>query len=148
MFENEEIVGAVGSLVNPPDYVKPLISDPQTKGFESFRRTGLYPINHTVVIHLDTISQHPDLPKQLFEALSLSKKNYLENLDESPEASKEDKLTASLRNAINGDPFPYGVKKNRQALETLCRQARLQHITKEHFKIKDIIEPTTLLLDE
>ena len=148
MFENEEIVGAVGSLVNPPDYVKPLIANPEKMGFESFKKTGLYPINHIVVMHLDTISKYPELPRQLFQALSLSKKDYIENLGENIEASKEDKLTASLRDGINGDPFPYGVERNRQALETLCRQAQLQHITKKQFQIEDIIEPTTLTLNE
>ena len=147
MFENQEIVGAVGTVVNPPDYVKPLLPDPKNAGFTAFKKTGLYPINHSVVVHLDTLEKYPDLPEQLFAALAASKKEYLDTLDESPDASAEDKLTATLRDGVGGDPFPYGVEKNRQALETLCRQADMQHITKVRYSVEDLIAPSTLGLD-
>ncbi len=147
MFENREIVGAVGTVVNPPDYVKPLLPDPKNAGFRAYKTTGLYPINHSVVVHLDTLDKFPDLPEQLFAALTASKKEYLENLDESTDASNEDKLTATLRDAVGGDPFPYGVNKNRQALETLCRQADMQQITKRLYSIEDLMAESTLNLE-
>lgn len=147
MFENQEIVGAVGTLANAPDYVKPLIPDPKNAGFTAFRKTGLYPINHCVVMHTDTVEKYPDLPEQLFAAMTASKKEYLDNLDESPDASAEDKLTATLRDGVGGDPFPYGVEPNRQALQTLCRQADVQHITKRLYEVEELVAPSSIGLE-
>src|SRR5256885_197479 len=44
-----EIAAAIGVQIDSPD-VKPLIANAQEAGFEALRRTGHYPINHTVVV--------------------------------------------------------------------------------------------------
>lgn len=41
-----------------------------------FDRTGIYPLNHTVVIHQDILAAHPNCPKPMFDAYCSSKKQF------------------------------------------------------------------------
>ena len=63
MLVSGEMAAAIGVQVDSPD-VKPLIPDPQEAGLESLRRSGLYPINHTVVVKDELLAAHPDLARR------------------------------------------------------------------------------------
>jgi 4,5-dihydroxyphthalate decarboxylase len=42
------------------------------------------------------------------------------------------------------DPFPYGVKANRDMLQTIIDFSHEQGLTKEKLKIEDLFAPSTL----
>lgn len=77
-----------------------------------FRRTGIYPINHAIVIHQSCLAAHPEAPKALFDAYCASKKRFYAeggNLD-------------PWGDAMKGDPIPFGLTaKNREIVQTLLR---------------------------
>ena len=146
LFKAGDIVAAVGAIGGAPDSVKPLIPDAVEAGFASFRKTGIYPVNHTVVVRDELLERYPDLAADLFRALAASKQAYLSNLDRKGDLSAEDALTVQLETGIGGDPFPYGVASNRKGLEALCQMAYDQHITPNRFAVEELFPASTLAL--
>ena len=148
LFESGDIVAAIGAIPSPPPNVERLIPDAVEAGFASYRKTGLFPINHTVVVRDDLLETYPTLAADLFAALKASKDAYLSTLDrEAADLSAEDQLTVRLERGVDGDPFPYGVASNRKALEALTQTAFDQHITPKAFSIEELFAEGTLELE-
>ena len=53
-----------------------LFLDTEAEEKNYFDRTGIYPLNHTVVIHKDILAAHPNCPKPMFDAYCSSKKQF------------------------------------------------------------------------
>ncbi len=143
MFANKEIVGAVGTLPKPVDGVKPLIGNPKEAGFASYHNSGVYPVNHGIVVRDELLQEYPELAVDLFNALKSSKDQYLSSINKGGDLSAEDKLTVELENGVGGDPFPYGIEPNRLALEALTQTAYDQLITPRKFTIEELFAEGT-----
>jgi len=92
--------------------LRSLFPDTQAAERDYFRRTGIYPINHAVVIHQSCLAAHPEAPEILFDAYCASKKRfYAEGGNLDPWGDK-----------AAGDPIPFGLTaKNREIVQTLLR---------------------------
>lgn len=113
---------AAGSLaaaigVPPGPGLVPLIPDPVEAGLASLRRTGIYPINHLLVVRDPLLASDPGLAPALFEAFAEAKRRYV-----------PDDLDSRVASTIGGDPVPYGIEPNRHVLHALIRHAVSQHI--------------------
>jgi len=144
LFRSGEIVAAVGALDGNVPNVKPLIPNAVEAGFASYRKTGIYPVNHAVVVRDELLEQYPTLGVDLFAALKTSKDAYFDNLDRSGELSAEDALTLQLEEGLGGDPFPYGIAPNRKGLEALTESAFDQKITSRKFSVEELFAAGTL----
>ena len=144
LFEQNKIVAAVGTLPEPVPNVERLLPDAVDAGFNSFRNTGVYPVNHAVVVKDELLERYPTLANDLFKALVKSKRAYLDNLDKSGELSAEDALTVRLENGVGGDPFPYGVEPNRKGLEALTESAFDQLITSRKYSVEELFPESVL----
>jgi 4,5-dihydroxyphthalate decarboxylase len=69
MVVSGELTAAIGIEVDHPD-VKPLIPNAKDAGFEALRKSGHYPINHTVVVKDELLSAHPGLAADIFNAFA------------------------------------------------------------------------------
>lgn len=144
LFSSGEIVAAVGALGGDIPNVEPLIPDAAEAGFASYRKNGIYPVNHTVVVRDELLAAYPELAADLFRAHTVSKQEYLSGFDRSGELSAEDALTVRLETGIGGDPFPYGVEPNRKALEALTQAAADQHVTPKKYTVEELFAAGTL----
>jgi 4,5-dihydroxyphthalate decarboxylase len=144
LFAEGEIVAAVGTLPKPVPNVKQMIPNAEAAGFESYRKTGVYPGNHSIVVRDELLAEYPDLAVDLFKALKTSKDAYFANLDRSGDLSAEDALTVKLENGLDGDPFPYGLEPNRKGLEALIQSAFDQLITTRQFSVEELFPESTL----
>lgn len=144
LFKSGDIDAAVGAFGAAPPGVEPLIPNAVEAGFASYRKTGVYPVNHTIVVRDDLLEEYPGLAVDLFEALTESKEAYYGRLDRSGVLSDEDALTIQLEAGIAGDPFPYGVEPNRRALDALAQMAVDQHITPNRFEVEELFAEGTL----
>lgn len=92
--------------------LRPLLPDTETAERNYFARTGIYPLNHAVVIHQSCLAKYPAAPKALFEACSESKKQFCAdggNLN-------------PWGDPPGVDPMPFGLsEKNREVVGTLWR---------------------------
>ena len=143
LFGNREIVAAFGTLPEKVTGVEPLIGDPKAAGFASYHKTGVYPVNHGIVVRDELLEQYPDLAVDLFGALKSSKDAYLASINREGNLSKEDSLTVELENGVKGDPFPYGIEPNRLALEALTQTAFDQLITPRKFNVEELFAEGT-----
>lgn len=142
LFRTGEIVAAVGAVGDVPN-VKPLIPDAVEAGFASYRKTGVYPVNHAVVVRDVLLDQYPTLAADLFHALKISKQAYFAGLDRSGELTAEDALTVQLEQGLGGDPYPYGIEPNRKGLEALTETAFDQRITSRKYSLKELFATGT-----
>jgi len=146
LFASGEVVAAIGAIGADLPTIKPLIPDAVEAGFAYYRKTGIYPVNHTVVVRDELLQQYPELAADLFAALAASKANYLAQLERSGDLSTEDALTVRLEAGVGGDPFPYGVEANRKALEALVQMAVDQHVTPRKFGLDELFADGTMEL--
>ncbi|MGH6816589.1 MAG: ABC transporter substrate-binding protein, partial [Hyphomicrobiaceae bacterium] len=72
---------AVGDVRSDSPSIAPLIPDARETGFAYFRKTGIYPVNHTVVVRDDRLAAEPHIARQLFDAFSAAKAIYLSRPD-------------------------------------------------------------------
>jgi len=92
--------------------LRPLMPDTEAAERDYYARTGIYPLNHAVVIHETCLANHPAAPKTLFEAYCASKKQFYAdggNLNPWGDQGGEDFI-------------PFGLtEKNREIVGTLWR---------------------------
>jgi len=92
--------------------LRPLFPDTEAAERDYFARTGIYPLNHAVVIHRSCLDRFPGAPKSLFHAYCASKKRFY----------AEGGNTNPWGDAMDGDPIPFGLTdKNREIVQTLFR---------------------------
>ena len=144
LFAEGKIVAAVGTLPKPVPDVELLIPNADDAGFASYRKTGVYPGNHSIVVRDELLAKYPTLAVDLFNALKISKDAYFVSLDRSGDLSAEDALTVKLENGLDGDPFPYGLAPNRKGLEALTQTAFDQLITTRKYAVEELFPESTL----
>ena len=129
-------LGEVG--VDAPE-IKPLIPDAHNAAFDYFRNTGIYPINHGVVVKNALLKDMPWIAGELTRAFETAKAEYLKNL-KANEISAWDKA-ATVNAAVVGDPFPFGIEKNRKALEAITQFAFDQHMVPRKYSVEELFVP-------
>jgi 4,5-dihydroxyphthalate decarboxylase len=139
------VPAAVGDVrVNSPD-IQPLIPEARNAGYAYFRKTGVYPINHGMVIKDSTLKENPEIARELFHAFKAAKNVYLAHLAAGQNLSPADETAIALKQVV-GDPFPFGVAANRKALETIVQFAAEQQVIPKKFTMNELFAPNALEL--
>jgi 4,5-dihydroxyphthalate decarboxylase len=127
-----EIDAAIGAgRVDSPD-VKPLIPDAQNAAVSFYKKTSVYPINHTVVVKNEHLQSDPTLATRLFDAFKRAKE----------QAPADDGLERT-RGLLGTDPVPYSVEPNRATLETVIRFNVDQRIIPRPVSVEEIFAAGT-----
>ena len=115
-----------------------------------YRRTGLFPIMHLVVIRRDVHEANPTLAVGLFHAFAAAKARALARLRFTGTlATMVPWLIDDLESAeaLFGDRYwPYGVEANRGELETAIRYASEQGIARRELRVEELFAEETLAL--
>lgn len=131
--------------------VRRLWVDYETVERDYYRRTGIFPMMHVVAIRKDYLAEHPEAPEAIYEAF-LQAKNDKAAYYRS-QASKQhmavmtpwfSHLFAENLQTLGEDWWPYGVEKNRTAVDTFLRYAHEQGLAKEILTCEDIFVPSVL----
>jgi 4,5-dihydroxyphthalate decarboxylase len=107
-----------------------------------YRRTGIFPIMHTVVITKDVYRAHPFAAASLFRAFTAARNHALEPLYDT------DALIISLpflidhfehsQRVFGSDFWAYGLEPNRPALDALCRYTHEQGLAPRRIQPDDL----------
>jgi len=139
-----ELAAAIGvGKVDSPD-VKPLIPDAAAAEAAWYRKTGIYPINHTVVVKDTLLQSDPSLAPRLFTGFAAAKAQFLQQLCSGAELPAEAQVLAKRRSIVGDDPLPNGLAGNRKALEAIIRFAHDQKILPRTVKPEEIFAANTL----
>jgi 4,5-dihydroxyphthalate decarboxylase len=139
------VAAAVGDIRTDSADIQHLIPNFRKAGFTYFRKTGIYPINHTVVVKDSLLKDDPGFARNLFGCFQAAKKIYLGHLDGGKKLSPADKAAIAIKRVV-GDPFPFGVNSNRKALEAIIRFAVDQQIIPQRLSPEDLFAESTLSL--
>jgi 4,5-dihydroxyphthalate decarboxylase len=106
-----------------------------------FRRTGIFPMMHTIVLKREVYDQNPWIAQNLFDAFSAAKRRAMENIFElnalavaAPFIIHEIERTRAI---MGMDYWPFGIEPNRKAITTFVRHLKDQDIIK---RVPDVAE--------
>lgn len=127
--------------------VRRLFPDYREVEADYYRRTGIFPIMHVVVIRKDVYERHPWTAASLFKAFEEAKERAFQRMRITnapvymlPWLFAE---VESLRELFGPDWWPYGIEPNRGTLETLVRYLAEQGLIERTLKIEEIFAPST-----
>jgi 4,5-dihydroxyphthalate decarboxylase len=111
-----------------------------------YRRTGIFPIRHLVVLKDEVLHRNPDIASDLVQAFEDAKQQAYGYWSDHRRSSlawfgAEQEEERSL---LGPDPWPYSVDKNRIALETLLDYAFEQGLTERRLDIEEMFTPGTI----
>ena len=135
-----EIDAAIGEVAVDVPEIQPLIPDAQNAAFGYFRKTGIYPINHGVVVKNSVLNETPWIADELYRAFDTAKAEYLKDLGGTEATTSWDKA-AKVNAAVVGDPFPFGIEPNRKALEAITQFAVDQKMVPRKFSVEELFVP-------
>ena len=108
-----------------------------------YRRTGIFPIRHLVVVKDEVLHRNPDITSDLVQAFEDAKQQAYRYLSDHRRSSlawfgAEQEEERAL---LGPDPWPYSVEENRVALETLLDYSFEQGLTERRLDIEEIFTP-------
>jgi 4,5-dihydroxyphthalate decarboxylase len=131
-------------LWNHPD-IKPLFPDPLAEGIRFYRKTGLYPINHGMVMKRELAEKHPwaitNILKAFKQASEIADRERIAHAEYYFETGL---LPAEGRKAIQTPLITHGVKANRFVLETIAKYSLQQGLTPRLMTMEELFAPSML----
>jgi 4,5-dihydroxyphthalate decarboxylase len=136
------------SLFNPPPHVRRLFENSPKVEAEYFKKTGIFPIMHSVALRQDLWDEHPWIARNLFKAFQRAKEDaYARLKDPSPYKISLAWFRGPVEEQeqiFGDDPWPYGMEKNRYVVETLSTYLYEQGLAEKKLKMEELFAPNTL----
>jgi 4,5-dihydroxyphthalate decarboxylase len=127
--------------------VRRLFAKPREVEAEHFRRTGIFPIMHVVVIRESFYRRHPWVAQSLYKALLESKNACIDSI------YRNDAIHAALpwtgqhaeeiRELMGRDFWPYGIEPNRRTIDAFLRYAFEQSLTAKRLAVEELFTRET-----
>jgi 4,5-dihydroxyphthalate decarboxylase len=136
------------SLFNPPPHIRQLFEDSEKVEAAYFKKTGIFPIMHSVALRQDVWEKHPWIARSLFKAFQRAKEDaYLRLHDLSPYKISLAWFRGPVEEQeqiLGDDPWPYGLEKNRHVVETLMTYLHEQGLAQKKLTMEQLFAPNTL----
>ncbi len=113
-----------------------------------YRRTGIYPIMHVVVLRSEVLARHPWVATNLMKAFEEAKRRSYERLDQIalspvPLAWIYD-YVSQMKSIFGEDFFPYGVEKSRRTLDAFLQYGHEQGVFHRRLQPEDLFPKQVL----
>jgi len=135
---------STADLHNHPD-IRSLFPDPAAEGVRYFRKTGIYPINHGMVVRREIAQKHPwvilNLLKAFEQANELTNQQRLEHIDYHATTGL---IATDAANALRESVVRHGIKANRKVLETAAQFSFEQGLTPRLMRLDEVMASSTL----
>jgi 4,5-dihydroxyphthalate decarboxylase len=135
---------SLADLANHPD-VRPLFPDTIAEGVRYFRKTGLFPINHGMMIRRSIAERHPWIVLNLLSAFEAA--NRIADAQRSEHVAYHiaaGAISSEAGKALREPVLAHGVKANRAVLETAAAYSFEQGLTPRLMKMEDLFAESTL----
>jgi 4,5-dihydroxyphthalate decarboxylase len=125
--------------------IRPLFPDREAEGARFYKKTGLFPINHGVVVRRSILEENPWVAQSLFNAFNKAKNAAHDRLlSLTTVYSDLGFLPAEDAGNLKIDPYPYGIKANRVVLETVTRWSNEQGLTPRVMPLEEVFAPSIM----
>jgi len=122
--------------------VKRLFANPREVEADHFKRTGIFPIMHVMILRAEFYKRHPWVAQSLYKALVDAKAHCMDAV------FKNDAIHSALpwagphaeevRTLMGQDFWPYGVDANRKTLETFLRYSFEQGLIARKLDVEEL----------
>jgi 4,5-dihydroxyphthalate decarboxylase len=131
-------------LSTHPD-VRTLFPDPIAEGVRFYRKTGIYPINHAMVIRREIAEKHPwavlNLLKAFNQANEIANRQRVEHVQYHVWAGL---ISQEAGKALAEAVVHHGIKANRKTLETVALYSNQQGLTPRLVKIEELFAASVM----
>ena len=108
-----------------------LFDDPIEASLDYLKRTGVYPLLHTIVVRGDRMRERPALGAALYDLFTRAKDYAYAHPEKTEIESPIAGLTFEEVRERLGDPYPFGVRANAAAIDAFLGYAVEQGLTAE-----------------
>jgi 4,5-dihydroxyphthalate decarboxylase len=127
--------------------IRTLFPDPAAEGVRYYQKTGIFPINHGMVVKRSLLEEHPWVAINLYKAFSEARDRVAARTRELAGVYFDlGAFPPDQRQAMTADPYPYGIKANLKVLETIAQYSHEQGLTPRVVKLDEVFAPSTLEL--
>jgi 4,5-dihydroxyphthalate decarboxylase len=135
---------STADLWNHPD-VKPLFGDPVAEGIRYYRKTGIFPINHGMVIRKEIVEKHPWVVLNLYKAFERANEiANRERLEHTEYHCAAGLLSGEAREALRVPLVQHGIKANRKVLETAASYSHEQGLTSRLVALDEVFAASAM----
>jgi len=131
-------------LYHHPD-IKPLFPDSAAESVRYFEKTGIYPINHGMVVKREIAEKNPwvvvNLLKAFDAANDIANRERIEHVAYHLETGR---VPERYRAALATPLITHGIKANRKTLETVAAYSLEQGLTPRLLKLEDLFAASSL----
>ena len=135
---------STADLWNHPD-IKYLFPDRKDEGARYYKATGIYPINHGMVVRRSLVEQHPWVLLNLFKAFqkaaAVANERRVQHASYHAEAGL---ISPEAASALAAPMVTHGITANRKVLETAAQYSFEQGLTPKLAKLEDIFAANTM----
>ncbi len=142
---NNNLVDRSSIDISRAPEVQYMFPDPIAEGKRFYGKTGIYPINHTLVVRRSLLEKHPWIALNLYSAF-LNAKNDVTRRAKAAMAPwiEVGALGEQAEQGFSADPLAYGVKAARPVLETVAQYLQEQGLTDRRVALEEVFAKTTL----
>jgi len=119
--------------------IKPIFPDRVAEGIRYYRKTGIFPINHGMVVKREIAEKHPWVLLNLLKAFDRA--NEIANEERMAHAAyhlETGALPAEAKQALATPIVRHGIKSNRLVLETIARYSQEQGLTPRLLRLDEL----------
>lgn len=109
-----------------------------------YEKTGLYPINHCVVLRRSLHEKYPWLALNLYHMFNTAKAEARKVAESILLGYHETGLAPDVLDRFGKDPTAYGMKANRKVVETAMQYVHEQGLSSRRVTVEEVFAPSTL----
>jgi 4,5-dihydroxyphthalate decarboxylase len=108
-----------------------------------YKRSGIFPIMHTVVVKNSVLERHPWVAVSLMQAFQQAKELCYRHMQDprNPALVWASEVLREQGEALGADPWPYGLEPNRKALEAVVRYQHEQGMIRKRPAVEELFFP-------
>jgi 4,5-dihydroxyphthalate decarboxylase len=128
----------------------PLFSDPKAEAIRYFKKNRIFPPHHITMVRESIVNENPWIATSLIEAFERAKQLAIQRLREYPPTLLifADQYIKEAERVFGPDPFPYGVKVNRNAVDMIQTMSVEQGFTDRKQPLSELIPAEVLVAEE
>jgi 4,5-dihydroxyphthalate decarboxylase len=131
--------------------VRPLFGDARQAEVDYYKKTGIMPIMHVLVMRRSIVERYPELPQHIFRLFCKAKelgRDWIISVPSLSIAWKNHYLDEERKIFGNRDPWSYGLKANFAVLAKFLSYCDAQGISARPITPHDLFVPSTWELAE
>jgi 4,5-dihydroxyphthalate decarboxylase len=119
--------------------------DRKIEGPRYFAKTGIYQINHGMVVRRSIFERYPWVALNIYNAFARARADIVRTRDNALHRHYEPGLIGDdVRKALATDTMAYGVTRSRKVLETITQYVHEQGLSSRRVALEEMFAPSTL----